>query len=78
MNERMKKYWPDYKWSNINAMIQNMRRKPKTNSESFENKLVVITGATSGIGYHTARKYASMGAQILMINRNSEKVGGGS
>jgi len=73
MNERMKKYWPDYKWSNINAMLQNMRRKPKTNSESFKNKLVVITGATSGIGYHTARKYASMGAQILMINRNLEK-----
>ncbi len=73
MNENMKKYWPQYKWSNVNAMIKNMRRKPKTNSEPFRDKLVVITGATSGIGYHTTRKYASMGAQILMINRNPEK-----
>ena len=73
MNESMKKYWPDYKWSNVNAMIKNMRRKPNINPEPFRDRLVVITGATSGIGYHTARKYASMGAEILMINRNPEK-----
>ena len=73
MNESMKKYWPEYKWSNVNAMIQNMRRKPMINPEPFRGKLVVITGATSGIGYRTARKYASMGAEILMINRNPEK-----
>jgi NAD(P)-dependent dehydrogenase (short-subunit alcohol dehydrogenase family) len=34
---------------------------------------VVITGATSGIGYVTAQKYASHGADILCINRNEEK-----
>ncbi len=73
MNENRKKYWPEYKWSNVNAMIQNMKRKPLTNPETFRDKLVVITGATSGIGYSTARKYASMGARILMINRNPEK-----
>jgi NADP-dependent 3-hydroxy acid dehydrogenase YdfG len=33
----------------------------------------VITYATSGIGYYTARKCASMGARFLMINRNFEK-----
>jgi short-subunit dehydrogenase len=33
----------------------------------------VITYATSGIGYHIARKCASMGARFLMINRNLEK-----
>ncbi len=73
MNEGIKKYWPQYKWSNVNAMIKNMRRKPEMNPEPFRDKLVVITGATSGIGYHTARKYASMGAKILMINRNPDK-----
>ena len=73
MNTNMKKYWPKYKWSNVNAMLKNMRRKPVSNPEPFRDKLVVITGATSGIGYHTARKYASMGAHILMINRNQEK-----
>lgn len=73
MNAGVKKYWSKYKWSNVNAMIRNMRRTPKSNSEPFRDRFVVITGATSGIGYYTARKYASMGAHILMINRNLEK-----
>ena len=73
MNAAVRKYWPKYKWSNIYAMIKNMKRHPERNSEPFRDKLVVITGATSGIGYHTARKYASMGAHILMFNRNPEK-----
>jgi len=73
MNAGMKKYWAKYKWSNVNAMLKNMRRKPAVNPEPFRDKLVVITGATSGIGYHAVRKYASMGAKILMINRNKEK-----
>ena len=73
MNANIKKYWPQYKWSNISAMLKNMRLAPKHNPEPFRDRLVVITGATSGIGYRTARKYASMGAQVLMINRNAEK-----
>ena len=73
MNAAIKKYWPKYKWSNIYAMIKNMKRQPEKNLDPFRNKLVVITGATSGIGYVTARKYASMGAHILMVNRNPDK-----
>jgi len=46
---------------------------PDICTDDFDNKLVVITGATSGIGYHTARKYASQGANILCINRNLQK-----
>lgn len=67
------KYFRDYKWSNIFAMISNNRKDPKICTEDFKNKTVVITGATSGIGYHTVRKYASHGANILCINRNIEK-----
>ena len=73
MKAAIKKYWSKYKWSNVYAMIKNMKRHSERNSEPFQDKLVVITGATSGIGYHTARKYASMGAHILMVNRNQEK-----
>lgn len=73
MKAAIKKYWAKYNWSNIYAMIKNMKRNPEKNSEPFRDKLVVITGTTSGIGYYTARKYASMGAHILMINRNLEK-----
>jgi len=73
MKTAIKKYWAKYNWSNVYAMIKNMKRNTETNSEPFHNKLVVITGATSGIGYYTVRKYASMGAHILMVNRNKEK-----
>ena len=69
----MQKYFKDYKWSNILAMIQNQKLDPEICTDDFKNRLVVITGATSGIGYATAIKYASNGADILSINRNEEK-----
>ncbi len=67
------KYFKEYRWSNILAMIKNNRKEPKICSDDFKNRLVVITGATSGIGYHTARKYAAMGANLLCVNRNISK-----
>jgi NAD(P)-dependent dehydrogenase (short-subunit alcohol dehydrogenase family) len=54
-------------------MIRNNRLDPKICTENFTNKLVVITGATSGIGYLTARKYAAQGANLLCVNRNVQK-----
>ncbi len=67
------KYWRQYKWSNIFAMMRNNRGNPSICSEDFTGRLLVITGATSGIGYYTCRKYASHGARVLSINRNREK-----
>lgn len=67
------KYFNEYKWPNIAAMIRNNRRDPKTCADDFRDKRVVITGATSGIGYHTARKFASQGADLICINRHLEK-----
>ncbi len=69
----MIKYWPQYEWSNIGEMVGNFRVPPERCEDDASGKLVVITGATSGIGYHTARKYASKGAQLLLVNRNEEK-----
>ncbi len=46
---------------------------PEVCDAPFEGRLVVITGATSGIGYHTARKYASRGAHLLTVNRSEPK-----
>jgi retinol dehydrogenase 13 len=54
-------------------MIRNLKLDPKLCTDDFHHRLVVITGATSGIGLATARKYASHGADILSINRNEEK-----
>jgi NAD(P)-dependent dehydrogenase (short-subunit alcohol dehydrogenase family) len=72
-NKKFAKYFREYEWSNIFAMIRNNRSGPEICTEDFHNKLVVITGATSGIGYFTARKYASRGANLLCINRNPVK-----
>lgn len=72
-DKRFIKYFREYQWSNIFAMIKNSKLEPLICDESFQNKLVVITGATSGIGYETAKKYASKGANLLCINRNEAK-----
>jgi retinol dehydrogenase 13 len=69
----LKKYFREYKWSNIFAMLRNQKLDPKICADDFMNRLVIITGATSGIGYVTAQKYASHGADILCINRDEEK-----
>jgi len=69
----MNKYLKQYKWSNIFAMLRNQKIAPEICTSDFKNQLVVITGATSGIGYDAAKKYASHGADILSINRNEEK-----
>ena len=72
-NKKFFQYFKEYEWSNVFAMIRNNRRDPKICTDDFRNKWVVITGATSGIGYVTARKFASMGANLLCINRNPQK-----
>ena len=69
----MNKYLKEYEWSNIGAMLRNSRSLPKEAAQDFTGRQVVITGATSGIGYETARMYASHGADILCINRSIPK-----
>ena len=39
----------------------------------FENKVVLITGATSGIGEGTARAFAKEHASVVLVGRNTEK-----
>jgi len=67
------KYFKEYQWSNVYAMIKNNRKHPKICKADLKDKLVVITGATSGIGYLVAKKYAAKGANLICINRNEEK-----
>jgi retinol dehydrogenase-13 len=69
----LKKYRDDYQWSNVFAMMRNLKSSPQICTDDFNGRLVVITGATSGIGFAAAKKYASHGAEILSINRNEEK-----
>ena len=39
----------------------------------LEGKVAVITGAASGIGAATARRFASEGARVLVADMNDEK-----
>ena len=40
----------------------------------FKNKVVVITGASSGIGEASAIKFAEKNAKIVMVGRRKEKL----
>jgi len=73
LDKKTRKYIKEYRWSNVIAMIRNNREDPEKCGLDSKGKLIVITGATSGIGYVTARKYAQMGADLLCINRSMEK-----
>jgi len=73
MMKKKAQYIKEYNVPDILSMVRNNRLDPKVCTEDFSNKLVVISGATSGIGYVTARKYASRGANLLCINRNLQK-----
>lgn len=43
-------------------------------AKRFENKVVVVTGGTDGIGLATARCFAAEGAQVYIVGRNRERL----
>ena len=40
----------------------------------FDNKVVIITGASSGIGLAAARQFASEGANVVLAARSADKL----
>ncbi len=40
---------------------------------SFENKVILITGGTRGIGLATARLFAAQGARVVIVGRDADK-----
>ena len=40
----------------------------------FENKVVVVTGGTSGIGLATAKRFAAEGASVFVTGRRQEEL----
>jgi NAD(P)-dependent dehydrogenase (short-subunit alcohol dehydrogenase family) len=51
----------------------NARMPQKTTDARLDGKRAIITGATSGVGYEAAKRFAAGGASIVMVVRNPEK-----
>lgn len=43
-------------------------------SNFFENKVVVITGASSGIGLELAKEFSGQGAKVVLVARSKDKL----
>ena len=63
--------------------MQESYKKPKLKNKYYDDfiktlpdlsgKVVAITGTTSGTGYVSAKTLAKKGAQVILLNRFSEK-----
>ncbi|MCU0486733.1 MAG: SDR family NAD(P)-dependent oxidoreductase [Anaerolineales bacterium] len=56
--------------------IENARLPQKTTPARMDGQLVVITGATSGVGYHAAKHLAQGGANLVLVCRDAAKAAG--
>jgi NAD(P)-dependent dehydrogenase (short-subunit alcohol dehydrogenase family) len=54
--------------------IVNARKPQHMTTSRLDGKVVVITGATSGVGYQAARRLAQGGAYLVLVCRNEHKV----
>lgn len=61
------------KWPDELMFIPNSRKVQKTTTARLDGRVCVITGATSGVGYHAAHRLAEGGAELALVCRNAEK-----
>ena len=64
---------PPMKWPDELIFIPNSRMPPKTTTARLDGRVWVLTGATSGVGYHAARRLAEGGARLVLVCRNADK-----
>ena len=61
------------KWPDELIFIPNSRMAQKTTLVRLDGRVCVLTGATSGVGYHAAKRLAEGGARLVLVCRNAEK-----
>lgn len=55
------------------AFLENKKQPIKTTHASLKDKWIIITGATSGVGYQAALICAKNHAQLVLVARNEQK-----
>ena len=62
---------------NLLGLIWYDRRHPPADPKhiSFKGKIVLVTGANSGLGYETAVKFAALGASTLILGVRTQEKG---
>lgn len=57
----------------LHPFIPNDQMAPKTTPVRMDGRMCVLTGATSGVGYHAAKQLAKGGVRLVLVYRNAEK-----
>jgi NAD(P)-dependent dehydrogenase (short-subunit alcohol dehydrogenase family) len=55
---------------------QRSHRALSTAKNLLQNRIILVTGASDGIGREAALTYAEYGASVILIGRNEEKLRG--
>jgi NAD(P)-dependent dehydrogenase (short-subunit alcohol dehydrogenase family) len=53
--------------------LANARKPQKKTNARLDGKVCVLTGATSGVGYHASTRLAQGGANLVLVCRNADK-----
>lgn len=61
------------KWPEELMFMKNSRAKQNQSNETMENKLSIISGATSGVGLSSLYRFAKAGSDLVMVCRNQAK-----
>lgn len=61
-------------WEYYNKKLDPQKHRLNTAKKLFNNKRVLITGGSSGIGYESAKMAYSLGAKVILVARDQAKL----